>query len=250
VSAQEIVEIVGELVVDDGETLKQQHGSRALMVAQEIETALTPRLEENPAYAPLWQAFQTAPRQQAPALAGIVEVLLSADVALARRLDALLEQYRRVVRSPGRQVNTGGGAYVGGEVSVEGGDFVGRDKTTITGDGIVVGDRSSATVIKQTADPEAIARAFEKFYQTVEAKPGLSAQEKDDLKADLEGVEKELVKGEEADEGFIARRLRNVKRMAPDIWDVVITTFGNPVAGLGIVARKIAARIKAEAEGA
>jgi hypothetical protein len=36
--------------------------------------------------------------------------------------------------------------------------------------------------------------------------------------------------------------------MAPDIYDVIITTFANPVAGLGMVAKKVAEKMRAEAE--
>ena len=152
--AQEIVEVVGDLVPDDGITLGQAHGPQALVVARQIQAALVPRMERDPAYAPLWRAFRTAPREQAPALAGVVQVLLAADAALGRRLDALLEEYRQATGSSGTTIRTGGGAYIGGDVTVRIGDFVGRDKREvhITGDGNVVGDGSSATVV--TGDPE------------------------------------------------------------------------------------------------
>ena len=154
--AQEIVEVVGELVPDDGVALEQAHGPQALAVAQQMQATLVPRLEGDPAYAPLWRAFRAAPLQQAPALAGVTQVLLAADAALARRLDALLEEYRQAKGASGTTIRTGGGAYVGGSVTVHGGDFVGRDKREvhITGDGNVVGDGSSATVVKRTGDPE------------------------------------------------------------------------------------------------
>jgi hypothetical protein len=234
-STQEIVEVVGELVVDDGKTLEQQHGSQALTVAREMRTALVPHVAQNPAYAPLWEQFQSAPQQQAPALAG-VQVILGADAALARRLDALLAQYQRAKgASSSTNIDTGGGAYVGGGVTVSGGDFVGRDKVT-------------STTITQGADPEAIARAFKQFYNAVEARPDIPPADKEDLKTDLQEVEKEIAKGKEADESFVMCRLRNIKRMAPDIWEVVLATFANPVAGLGVVANKIAAKIKGEAD--
>ena len=245
--AGDAIEVVGELVVDEEQTLEQQHGPRALAVAQEIKTALIPHVTQNPAYAPLWEQFRTDPRQYGPVLTSAVQVLLAANADLARRLDALLDQYRQATGGS-THVNTGGGAYVGGKVSVEGGDFVGRDKTTIVGDGNVIGDHSSATVVKPSADPDAIARAFEQFYRAIEAQPDLSEQEKADLKAELGEIETEIVKDEAANETFIARRLRNVQRMAPDIWDVIITTFGNPVAGLGMVAKKVAERMKADTE--
>ena len=48
------------------------------------------------------------------------------------------------------------------------------------------------------------------------------------------------------DEGFLSRRLRNIARMAPDVLDVVVATLANPLAGLGVAAKKLAEK---EAEG-
>jgi hypothetical protein len=55
------------------------------------------------------------------------------------------------VKKPSTDVNTGGGAYVGGNITVSGGGFVGRDQIEITGNGNVIGDHSRATVIKSEA---------------------------------------------------------------------------------------------------
>lgn len=249
--AREIVEVVGEIVPDDGAALEQEHGPRALVVAQQLRAALAPRLEGNPMYAMIWQQFQAAPEEKTKFLVLAVEELLQADAALARRLDTLLAEYRQARDAPSTTISTGGGAYIGGSVKV-GRDFVGRDQTVITGDGNVVGDHSSATVVKirQAPDPGAVARAFRDFYAAVEAHPDIPPQEQADLQAELQELEQEVAKGGEADEGFLARRLRNVGRMAPDILEVVLATFANPAAGLGLVAKKVADRIKATAEGA
>ena len=110
--AREIVEVVGELVPDDGIALGQAHGPQALAVARQVEAALMQHLEGDPAYAPLWRAFRAAPLQQAPALTGVVQVLLAADAALARRLDVLLEEYRQAKGATGTTIRTEGGAYV------------------------------------------------------------------------------------------------------------------------------------------
>jgi hypothetical protein len=182
-------------------------------------------------------------------LINAVQLLLAADAALARRMDSLLDKFHQTT-GESTHINTGGGAYVGGNVDVQHGDFVGRDKrtTTITGDGNVVGDHSSSHVVKQQgADAAALARAFADFYTAVQQQPDLPPQDKADVQAELEEVEAELQKGEEANEGFIRRRLRHVQRMAPDIYDVVIATFANPIAGLGLVAKKIAEKMKTDA---
>jgi hypothetical protein len=120
------------------------------------------------------------------------------------------------------------GAYFAGQVVIHG-DVVGRDQYNVAG------------------DPERLANAFAVLYQQVAQKPDLPPQEKADVQAELQEVEHELGKGEQADEGFIWRRLRNVKRMAPNILDVVLATFANPALGLGMVAKKVAEKMKAEA---
>jgi hypothetical protein len=246
-STQEIVEVVGELVVDDGETLAQEHGSRALTVAREIQATLAPRLEEHPAYAPLWQQFRAAPHRQAPALAGVLQVILSADAALARRVDDLLAAYRRA-KSASQHVDTGGGAYVGGNVSVRGGDFVGRDRLTITGDGNVVADHGRATVVKtEGLSGEELAALFAPVYRRIEARPPDPDVDKQELVETVERIEAEAAKGEDANPQKVERWLRTLGMMAGDIVDVTAACLLSPAAGVATVIRKVAERAQAEA---
>jgi hypothetical protein len=53
----------------------------------------------------------------------------------------------------------------------------------------------------------------------------------------------------QADEGGLRRALRTLKGMAPDIWEVVVATLSNPIAGVNTVIQKVAARAKKEASG-
>jgi len=64
------------------------------------------------------------------------------------------------------------------------------------------------------------------------------------LKAEVQDVEAEVAKGEAANVGFVERRLRNLKRMAPDILDVVVNTLGNPTLGVATAIRKVLEKAK------
>jgi len=129
-----------------------------------------------------------------------------------------------------KKVDTGGGAYVPGTVTVSGGgDFVGRDQN-------VGRDQTKVTGLSA----EEVADHFKSLYAAIEGRPNTPPDDKADLQAELEELQTEVVKGEEADEGFLARRLRNIGRMAPDILDVVKATLANPAAGFAAVARKVA----------
>ena len=199
-------------------------------------------------YDGIWREFRQEPEQAAPMLKTALDMLLGANAALAAQLETLLKAYRQATGAS-TEINTGGGAYVGGNVEVQNGDFVGRDSIRVAGDGTIFGDHGRATVIKQQgADATAIAQAFADLYTTVARQPDLAPDDKNDIQAELQEVETEIKKGQSADEGFIRRRLRSIQSMAPDIYDVIITTFANPVAGLGMVAKKVAEKMKAETE--
>jgi hypothetical protein len=133
-----------------------------------------------------------------------------------------------------QNINTGGGAYVGGDVNVSGGGkFVGRDDRSQTG---------------LSADD--VSKLFASIYQQIDAKSNLRPGDKEDLKADVKDVEAETAKvaqGQKADESFLERRLRSIARMAPDILDVIANTFANPTLGVATVIRKVIDRVKQEA---
>jgi len=137
-----------------------------------------------------------------------------------------------------KKVNTGGGAYVSGPVNTGGGDFTGRDKTTTT---IVTGNNNivSSTVTLQK-------QYMQQIYTAIAERPNTDPLDKEDLKALVDEIKAEDDKGDQADESFIARRMRNIQRMAPDILEVIIATITNPVAGFGMVAKKVAEKMKAE----
>jgi hypothetical protein len=48
------------------------------------------------------------------------------------------------------------------------------------------------------------------------------------------------------DKSFLSRRFRNIARMAPDVLDLVVAMLANPLAGLGVVVKKVAEKAKEE----
>jgi hypothetical protein len=127
-------------------------------------------------------------------------------------------------------VNTGGGAYVGGNVNVSGGSkFIGRDDNSTTG-----------------LSAKEVAQLFDSIYQKIDAKANLDPSDKEDLKTTAQDVQAEVAKGEEANENSLARHLRNIKRIAPDILEVIVNTFADPALGVATVVRKVMAKAQAE----
>jgi hypothetical protein len=153
-----------------------------------------------------------------------------------------------------QKTDTGGGAFIGGNVNTNGGDFVGRDKNVTAGQGgVAIGGNASNNVIV-TGDNNVVSSTvsqqqtyIQQIFDKIDRHPDLAEADKTDLKSEVKELQAEDAKGEQAREDVIARRLRNIRRMAPDILEVVLATIANPAAGFGVVAKKVAEKMQAEA---
>lgn len=130
-------------------------------------------------------------------------------------------------------INTGGGAYVGGSVNTQGGDFIGRDR-------IVYGDE-----IRGEGGRD-LAAAFAKLRQALDVKA--DSPEKMMAAQAIKGMEEEAKKGENASEENTRKWLQFLSSTLPDIGEVAVNTFINPIKGLSTVFQKIAERAKEEKE--
>lgn len=110
----------------------------------------------------------------------------------------------------------------------------------VTGSNIVLGNNN--TVSNQSVNISAL---FEEVYKKLDEKKDIKQQEKDDVRLDLQEMQKELA-APSPDESFLARRLRNIQRMAPDIAEVAIETLKNPIGGVAEVIKKIAKKMADE----
>jgi hypothetical protein len=113
--------------------------------------------------------------------------------------------------------------------------YVGRD---LTGSNIVVGDENTVTITKNL---------FRPIYRAIEESPRKTVQ-KTKLTKNVSELENEVAKGEQADQSFLMRRLRNLKKTAPDIADVALAALTGPTAAISTIVKKVAKKIKGEAE--
>jgi hypothetical protein len=84
----------------------------------------------------------------------------------------------------------------------------------------------------------------EKMEREIQALKELPKEDQAMLAQNVEQVVKEAEKGEKADPSRIERLLNTISAMAPDILDVIVTTIGNPLAGIGLVIKKIGEKAK------
>lgn len=111
----------------------------------------------------------------------------------------------------------------------------------VQGSSIVLGNNN--TVSSQSIN---IAPLFETIYHFVETHPKLQDGKKQDAVEELKEIQTALEEPT-PDENFLARRFRNLKRMAPEIVDVTFETLKNPLGGVAEVIKRIAKKMAEDA---
>jgi zinc-ribbon domain len=159
-----------------------------------------------------------------------------------------------------REVNTGGGSYIGGDVNASG-DFVGHDKIVhgdevrgdkIGGDKTMMGNVSNSTVAagsgaqatsNQGVSGAELAALFDAIYKRIDARPDNPDVDKEELQGTVQRIQAEASKGEEANPGKVRRWLNALADIAPDILEVTVSSLINPIAGVATAIRSVAERV-------
>lgn len=111
----------------------------------------------------------------------------------------------------------------------------------VQGSNIVVGNnnRVGNTTIN-------LSMLFDEIHRKLDADKTIEPETKKEVRADLKEMQAELEKPE-PDESFLARRVRNIRKMAPDIADIALETLKNPISGVVEVIKKVAKKAAEEA---
>lgn len=165
----------------------------------------------------------------------------------------MADRKKRTAQDGGVTIQSGGSTTVGGDVV--GADKVTHDSSiTVTGVGngsaVAAGPGASASVTQAATEvPELIAALAEwqaQMEARIDAQPGLSAEGKQDGKETVGEISHEAAKGERADVSRLEELINTLALMGPDILDVVVATLTNPLAGVGLVIKKIGDKAKLE----
>lgn len=136
------------------------------------------------------------------------------------------------------------------------GDVVGRDKKTHS-ESVTIRDTGAGAVVTVGRDaPIDVAQPFDlvavlaewktKMGARIDAQPALSPDDRSDLKEQVEKIQAEAAKGEQADPGRLERLINTLGVMASDIFDVAVATLVNPLGGIGLALKKIGDKAKLE----
>jgi hypothetical protein len=104
--------------------------------------------------------------------------------------------------------------------------------------------RRSKAVVSQAETASKLKKWRKNMEKWIDAQKDLPPADKTELKGNIGKVADEVSKGKQVDAGRLERLLNVILSIAPDVFDVAITTLANPLAGLGLVAKKIGERAK------
>jgi hypothetical protein len=113
-----------------------------------------------------------------------------------------------------------------------------------TGAAVAAGRNASASVLYNSTND-----TLEKWTEEINKKIDIlffSQNEKGDLKRQIEEIKKEVQKGSQAEKSRLEKLINTLSVMSTDIFEVVIVTLQNPLAGIGLVIKKIGDKIKLE----
>ena len=149
------------------------------------------------------------------------------------------------------ETNTGGGAYIGGNVSA-GRDFVGRDMV-VHGDQIETGDVSGTGIPIGTAARADVTqgvtpRDLEPLFATLLAAIAQHAPPEKQAAAvrQVHELKAEVAKGKQADDGKIAKIVEGLVGLVPKAVGAIVSTFATPILGgvAGPVTKYVLEKVK------
>ena len=162
-----------------------------------------------------------------------------------------MDSKRDMNMSKPSSIEPGGGTYIGGNLNTAGGDFVGRDKhvygtetsirvgRNVSGSNIIAGNNN---IVATNLSAQNV---FISVYAAIE-ESALTVQDKEDLTAEIQEIEAAINQNSSVDEMWFTRRLRNLKKIAPDIAQVALSALTSPNVNVATVVKEIAKRVKAE----
>jgi hypothetical protein len=200
---------------------------------------------------PVTQKIEVAVKQKVGAVKGrLIGAALDSDV-LATSLKSSTTQEVESVEDDGTVIGTviGSQVQVGGNRYQSHGDIVQGDKI-MTGDisdsiGLAIG-RDLEVNLTQGASAEEIAKMFASLLNAIQSMP--ESPQKTGAASAVKELAVEAGKGEQAEESIVRKWFSFLAQTAPDILDVAMETFANPIKGVSMVFKKVADRARLEKE--
>ncbi|MBI1295315.1 caspase family protein [bacterium] len=134
-----------------------------------------------------------------------------------------------------RQIDTAGGAYIGGNLTT-GGDFVGRDRVAhhtqittgdISGSGIAIGPNARAEV-RHGLSADDLDRLFLPLHTLIQSAP---ASQRHEAGQKVEALKTELAQGNKADDEKVATLVEDIAQLAPDAIQSLVGLFAPEALG-------------------
>ena len=132
-------------------------------------------------------------------------------------------------------VSIDGTANVGGDIVGGNQVFHGDSVKTIT-DNKLGNKDASAELVRAISEWQSLVN------NRIDALMQMSKEDKNDIKEQVSKIKDEALKQNVSNPARLEKLINILAAMGPDIFDVVVTTLSNPLAGIGLTIKKISER--------
>jgi hypothetical protein len=269
-AVQKVVRILRQLMQDDDRaTLERRYGPRAVTLAQQLKCMLAIRFREESPHAALWEQFENQPQMVAAELTGALEALLEADPALAKRLDAFIEDWRRLAGSlearmahrrmeeqdlliagdvPSPTAAPADAYDVGREAYLYGNVRAGRASTT-SGVRAVNGELGRFPVEGMELNVVEVAPIFEFVEAAVKTHPDVNSAAEAQLKVELAELQAQVARGDQVDVDKMVHHLHTIGRLVPDILEILLNRLTDLAPSSRGMVQKVVAKMQESVNG-
>lgn len=111
---------------------------------------------------------------------------------------------------------------------------------SITGNSnVAAAGRGAHATLNQSGSNSELDEWRKQMERKINALKDFYPEDKSALNQQVEQIAREVEKGAQADASRVERLINTIAAMAPDIFEVAVATLVNPLAGIGLAARKI-----------
>lgn len=101
------------------------------------------------------------------------------------------------------------------------------------------GTATNTSIVNEANSNGELIKWRKEMERKIDALKDIPAEDKSTLNQQVEQIAREAEKGPQADPKRLERLFNTISAMAPDIFEVAVATVSNPLAGIGLVVKKI-----------
>lgn len=108
------------------------------------------------------------------------------------------------------------------------------------------GTATNTNIVNEANSNRELIKWRNEMERKIDALKDMPDEDKSTLNQQVEQIAREAEKGPQADPRRLERLFNTISAMGPDIFEVAVATVSNPLAGIGLVVKKIGDKVQVQ----